>query len=35
MISKIWYLKNARLFSRLDQTEIEDPARTTEMVACR
>jgi CRP/FNR family transcriptional regulator len=35
MSSKIWYLKNARLFSWMDQTEIEELARTTEMVPCR
>lgn len=35
MSSKIWYLKNAKLFSWMDQAEIEDLARTTEMVSCR
>jgi CRP/FNR family transcriptional regulator len=35
MESKIWYLKNADLFSWMSPEEIEEMARTTQMVPCR
>jgi CRP-like cAMP-binding protein len=35
MESKIWYLKNADLFSWMSPEEIDELARTTEMVPCR
>lgn len=35
MESKIWYLKNADLFSWMSPEEIEEMARTTQMVSCR
>jgi CRP-like cAMP-binding protein len=35
MDSKIWYLKNADLFSWMTPAEIEEMARITQMVPCR
>lgn len=35
MESKTWYLKKADLFSWMSAEEIEELARTTEMVPCR
>lgn len=35
MDDKIWYLKNADLFSWMSPAEIEEMARTTRMVPCR